>query len=668
MRLILVGGAAATLFFLELHTGHRLLPRLGGGAIVWLGTVVMFQVLLLVAYASTLLPWSERVRTAVVVTALILGAALGPGTVAGLLLIGLALPTFLPGMLRSGTDAPRATRGRWIAGSNLGSLLGLATYAVLEPVLGIARGDLLLRVVLLALAAGLASQWRILSREVATRWPRYRPSAPAVLAAGVGVFWYMSLHARIEATFPASPQLWAVTLGLYLMSFAIPFVAGEGAAWRRVTTAAALIALGLVVVLERRLVEHATLVGILALLAGCTAAHAVLRDRFDSGRPWLHGAVDAALGGAMAGILTLVALPITLTTAQQLGLAMAVLAALLWREPLARPARLAVLVVAIAGAFTISFTARGPGRVVQTVRSWYGEFTVREYDAHSPLHRHYALYHQQTIHGAQYLSPELLDLPTAYFSIYSGVGIALRSLQRTRGAEAPLRLGVLGLGTGTVTTYADANDLVRFFEIDPRNVLMSSGEDALFTFTEQSRARVEFEVGDGRRLLRAEEGRGEPRYDALLLDAFAGGSPPTHLLTREAFDLWFARVRPDGWLLVNTSNHVLDLRPVVYAAARERGLRAVFVRNKPRPYKDFDSPYAHLTMRADWIVIGGPEAPWPAFEPLLAHHLEAGDLSIQVAESVTFDGLEGWTDDRRSVWSVWQPRVSARERLVNVPR
>ena len=476
MRLILVSGAAATLFFLELQTGHRLLPRLGGGAVVWLGTLVMFQVLLLLAYASTLLPWSERMRTGVVISALALGAALGPGSVAGLLIIGLALPTFLPGMLRSGTDAPAATRGRWIAASNLGSLAGLAIYALLEPVLGIARGDLVLRVMLLALAIGLGLQLRAQASAPPTGWPRYRPAMATVLAAGVGVFWYMSLHARIEATLPASPQLWALTLGLYLVSFALPFLAGEGAAWRRVTTVAALVALGLVVMLERQFPARLPLVGVIALLAGCTAAHAVLRDRFDGGRPWLHGAVDAALGGAIAGTLTLVVLPITLTTAQQLGLAMVTLAVLLWREPLARPARLAVMVVAVVGAGSIAFVHQGPGRLVQTVRSWYGEFSVREYDAHSPLHRHYALFHQQTIHGAQYLSPQLVDLPTAYFSIYSGVGIALRALQRTRGPEAPLRVGVLGLGTGTVTAYADSNDMFRFFEIDARNVAMSTGE------------------------------------------------------------------------------------------------------------------------------------------------------------------------------------------------
>lgn len=668
MRLILVGGAAATLFFLELQTGHRLLPRLGGGAIVWLGTVVLFQVLLLLAYASTLLPWSERVRTAVVAAALVLAAALGPASVAGVVLMGLALPTFLPGMLRTGESATPTARGRWIAASNTGSVLGLASYALLEPLLGIARGDLLLRVLAMGLAVGMALRWRSIAPADSQAGPRYRPSLPTVLAAGAGVFWYMSLHARIEATLPASPQLWALTLGLYLASFALPFVAGTGAAWRRVTTVAALAALVLVVVLERQIGSRLPLVGLFALLTGCTAAHAVLRDRFDSGRPWQHGAVDAALGGAVAGSLTLAVLPITLTTAQQLALAMLVLAALLWREPLARSARLAVLTVAIAGGATTAFVQQGPGRVVDTVRSWYGEFTVREYDAHSPLHRHYALYHQQTVHGAQYLSPDLVDLSTAYFSIYTGVGIALRALQHTRGPAAPLRIGVVGLGTGTVTTYADPNDLVRFFEIDARNVEMASGDDALFTFTEQSKGRVEFRVGDGRRLLQAEEDRGEPRYDALILDAFTGGNVPTHLLTREAFALWNARVRPDGWLLVHTSNHVLDLRPVVYAAARERGDRAVFVRNRPRPYKDFDSAHAHLTMRADWIVIGGPQAPWPAFEDLLAHHLAEDDVAVQAAETVEFEGLGIWTDDHRSVWSVWQPRVGARERRVGSGR
>lgn len=664
IRSILVGSAAATLFFLELQTGHRLLPRLGGGALVWLAAVVMFQVLLLVAYASTLLPLQERTRTFAVIALLLVGAALGPGQVAGLIALGLALPTFLPSTLRSGADAPALVRGRWIAISNLGALAGLMVYGALEPVLGIARGDLLLRTVAVVLAAGLAWQLRTPGAADGLVGLRYRPSVPAVAAAAMGVFWYMSLHARIEATLPASPQLWATTLGLYLVSFAVPFVAGQGAGWRRVTTVAALAALVLVLLLERTLGVRAPWLGMGALFAGCTAAHAVLRDRFEAPRPWLHGAVDAALGGAIAGTITLVVLPITLTTAQQLALAMVLLALLLSREPLPRIARGAVGVVAIGSAVFVAGLQHGPGHVVATVRSWYGEFTVREYDASSPLHHHFALYHQQTVHGAQYTSPELLDLPTAYFSIYSGVGIAMRALQRTRGAQAPLRIGVVGLGTGTVANYADVNDLVRFFEIDARNVEMSSGPDALFTFTHNSRGRVEFVVGDGRRLLQEEQDRGEPRYDVLVLDAFTGGNVPTHLLTREAFALWAARVRPDGWILVHSSNHVLDLRPVVYAAAEAQGAEAIFVRNRARAYKDFDSPHARLAMRADWIVVGGPEAPWSAFDALVSQHLATDDVSVQVASAVTFDGIDAWTDDRRSVWTVWQPRVGRRERLV----
>lgn len=658
---LLVALASATLFFLELQTGSRLMPVLGGGALVWLGTVVGFQTLLLAGYASVLLPLSGRMRGRLVAGALVLGAAIGPRELAGTVLLGLALPTFLPAALRRGRDRPTVVRGRWIAFSNLGALLGLALHALAEPHWTLATADTFLRAGAVASALGL-----LLTSRDATSTPEpegYRPSLATAIAAGAGVFWYMSLHARLEASLPASPQLWATTLGLYLISFAAPFAFGRTERWRASITVTTLVALGATLFVERETGTAARGAGLLALFAGCTAAHAFLRQRFDGERPWLHGAVDTALGGAVAGTLTLVGLPLLVTTAQQLGLAMLALTLLLGSRTPSRVVRATVGVAGIAAAAVATFAPHGAGRVVETVRSWYGEFTVREYDAGSPLHRHYALYHQQTVHGAQYLHPDLVDLPTAYYSIYSGAGIAWRALEDLRG-EQPLRVDVVGLGTGALASYSRAGDRIRFLEIDRRNVALSTRRDPLFRYVDLAEGEVEFLVGDGRRLLHDAEAAGAPRLDALVLDAFSGGTVPTHLLTVEAFELYARRVRRDGFLAVHTSNHVLDLRPVVYGAARAIGARAVFVRNRPRSYADFESPHSHLVMQADWIVLAWDPAFWRAFDARARGHAAADEVVLQPAESVTFEGIAPWTDERRSVWSVWQRRVGERERLV----
>ena len=133
--------------------------------------------------------------------------------------------------------------------------------------------------------------------------------------------------------------------------------------------------------------------------------------------------------------------------------------------------------------------------------------------------------------------------------------------------SAPLRLGAIGMGAGTVATYAQPGDTIRFYEIDPQIVGLSQGPRPLFTYLNDSRGNIESVLGDARLSLEAEASRLEfQQFDVLVLDAFSGDAIPVHLLTSEAMQVYLQHLRgPDSVIAVHISNVALDLTPVLRA-------------------------------------------------------------------------------------------------------
>ncbi len=147
-------------------------------------------------------------------------------------------------------------------------------------------------------------------------------------------------------------------------------------------------------------------------------------------------------------------------------------------------------------------------------------------------------------HGLQFLSPARRDQPTSYYSPNSGIGVALTA----KAGHGPLRVGVIGLGVGTIAAYGQPGDEYTFYEINPL-VVQIAQED--FRFLQDSRAHVSFELGDARLTLERHQSQ---RFDVLAVDAFSSDSIPVHLITLEAFELYFRHLKPDGLLAVHVSN------------------------------------------------------------------------------------------------------------------
>jgi hypothetical protein len=224
-------------------------------------------------------------------------------------------------------------------------------------------------------------------------------------------------------------------------------------------------------------------------------------------------------------------------------------------------------------------------------RNFYGTLRVREQGSGDAQVRR--LLHGVILHGEQpTISADRLE-PGTYYARTSGAGRAIEAQQ----SKGPIRLGVVGLGVGTLSAYGRAGDTVRFYELDPDVLALAKSH---FSYLNSSPARLEFVIGDARLSLERELARGQPqRYDVLAIDAFSSDSIPVHLITSEAIELFFEHLAPDGILAVHISNRFLDLKPVLANIARASGLRAVLVSDSPN-----DGSSASMT---DWVLLARTE-------------------------------------------------------------
>jgi hypothetical protein len=230
--------------------------------------------------------------------------------------------------------------------------------------------------------------------------------------------------------------------------------------------------------------------------------------------------------------------------------------------------KLIPLILIIGLALLVDFTFRNiretyNPNVLARSRNFYGVLRViRDNDGEN---EYLALMHGQVNHGIQYVSPAWRqNLATTYYDAESGAGLALRFHPRRTASGAGssgLRVGVIGLGTGTLASYGRSEDTFRFYEINPDVIKLAA---SYFTFLSRSAADVQIVPGDARITLERELINGNPQqFDVLFVDAFTSDAIPVHLLTRECFDLYKRHLAQDGMLLINISNRFLNLLPIV---------------------------------------------------------------------------------------------------------
>jgi hypothetical protein len=221
----------------------------------------------------------------------------------------------------------------------------------------------------------------------------------------------------------------------------------------------------------------------------------------------------------------------------------------------------------VALAVTLWLQGREAGtEAIYRTRNFYGVLTIYDHERDKPKSHYLLLEHGRITHGLQFVAPDEARWPTSYYGEESGICCAFQAL-----SPAPRKVGLVGLGTGTLTTYARTGDSFHIYEINPDVQRLARSP---FTYLSNCLGQVEIALGDARLTLEREPSQ---HFDLLALDAFSSDAIPVHLLTKEAFSLYQRHLNPDGIIAVHVSNHYLDLVPVVLNLAREFNYRIVAI-------------------------------------------------------------------------------------------
>ena len=495
--------------------------------------------------------------------------------------------------------------------SNVGSLLGLLSYPLLvEPRFDVPTQAWLWAsgfVVYGALVAGAAlarSRVDQAAPMAALEDLREVESEPRGRT-GSGPGWWLVLSATASLALLAVtnqltldvapiPFLWVVPLAIYLGTFIASF--GRSRRYRRgiwgvlllgsTIGTAALLASGSHVALE---IQVGTL--LVFLLSLCMFCHGELAAIAPPASRLTAYYLVISVGGALGGFIVAVVAPALfpglweLPIAAYLGIVLLLASvfrdapARLFGTPGRRRATLAASAIVFAGAGTglgWSLFADRSGTVLSS-RNFYGWFVVETGDVPKrPGERFFRLFHGRIIHGEQVDAPGVRRHPTTYYGLSSGVGLAIRSAVTDGGDEGRgIRVGVVGLGVGTLGAWARPQDVYRFYEINPEVIALSTGARPIFTYLSDPGGKREVVLGDARLSLEREPPQ---RYDVLVLDAFSSDAIPVHLLTLEAFQLYRRHLAgPRSVLAVHISNRHLDLEPAVRALANASGFHGLSV-------------------------------------------------------------------------------------------
>jgi hypothetical protein len=295
-----------------------------------------------------------------------------------------------------------------------------------------------------------------------------------------------------------------------------------------------------------------------------------------------------SLGGALGGLFVGLVAPLVFVTYYEFGLGLvltALIAAyLLW--PLPKWLPITALGVAAVCVYNVHEYVRDLTRnTTVMMRSFYGTLRVKDIGSPGDPNAVRRLMHGVIMHGEQFLEPNLRRQATSYYGPESGIGLAIRYYR-----DRPLRLGVIGLGTGTLAAWGKPGDVFRFYELDPQVLNVAQRE---FTYLSESKAAIETALGDARLSLEREPPQ---RFDILVIDAFSSDSIPVHLITREALAVYRRHMQPDGIIAFHVTNRYLDLPPVVKQIADAAGIASVLISHDP---DENDERYS----RTDWTLV-----------------------------------------------------------------
>ena len=672
---VTIFSSAFLLFQVQPLISRFILPWFGGSPAVWSTCMLFFQVVLFAGYVYAHLTTqhlSPKVQALLHVVLLLAAATLLPiapadswkpdGSghptlqIVALLSVCVGLPYFLlsstgPLLQRwFSLQAPGESPYRLYALSNIGSLLALISYPfVVEPAMSSpVQADVWswgFRAFAVFCAICALGQFKLVrvQAQPSTTGSSANETGPPTWAdcvtwfglAMVASVMLLATTNQVCLDVATVPFLWILPLTLYLMSFILCFDADR---WYSRKWYVGLLVVSLLAVI-RILLDSSNLsivfqIGIYlsALFFCCMVCHGELARQKPGPRYLTRFYLLLSAGGAGGGLFVGLLAPYVFPAYWEMhvGIIACLIATLVvfFRDRKSvlyqgqpRPAWIAIGLWVSVLAWSLQSHARETvSSALAVSRNFYGVLRVEdETDGAKSEHRR-GLFHGSILHGTQFLSKDKRHIPTTYYGTQSGVGLVM---QQGRSSQ-PRRIGVVGLGVGTLAAYGKADDTIRFYEINSEVVRLARG---YFTFLSDTDAKTEMILGDARLSLEHEPPQ---NYDILVLDAFSGDAIPTHLLTREAGDLYARHLARDGILAVHISNLHFDLRPVVNGLAEHLEMDTVCIQSQENKSQG--------TQLCHWMLLSRKPIP----ESIVA---AAGDVDV-VNESVL------WTDEWSNLLSV----------------
>ena len=662
--------SAFLLFLVQPLIAKQILPWFGGSSAVWTTCMLFFQGALLLGYAySDLTPRAlgprrqPKLHIVFALLALVVLPVIAPESwkpaggeepISRILML-LAVTIGLPYVLLSTTSPliqsyfarlnPGRDPYRLFALSNAASLIALVAYPlVIEPFVGTrmqAMGWSVLFAVFVLLLITLA--WRVsrvdaellVERDMATEEPLRAASQLRWIAfSAAGSMLLLAVSNHITQNVASVPLLWLLPLTLYLLTFILTF---DGTGWykRRLFVGPFFVlVIGMCFLLIDKDFQFdlivQTSVFCVGLFVVCMMCHGELVLSKPAPAHLTRFYLLVSIGGALGALMVSVVAPLLFST--YLETAVALLVAALLFVPVAQAAHpflqwLAVMLVIGVVGTGAWFVKLEHNNAIEVTRNFYGVLKVKSYDDVGTENYLLRLVHGAILHGEQYPHEKWRYQPTTYYTPTSGFGRAVNS-QREMAPQTnnKQRIGMIGLGVGTVAAYCRDGDICRIYEINAEVERLARKH---FTYLADSKSKPEVIIGDARLSLEREAGN---QFNVLAVDAFSGDSIPMHLITQEAVRGFMGHVASNGVLAYHVSNRFLNLPPVLAEIADRERLVGVVVEDPAQ--KD-----NVLHSSSTWVLLARNS-------DALKNVGEAG-TKLQCT-----DGAPLWTDDFNNLMSV----------------
>ena len=499
----------------------------------------------------------------------------------------------------------------WYSLSNLGSLIALISYPLFVevhfPVSQQKNYWLLVFGLLIILQLILMASLRIsvLPTQKANVHANQRSSSLKnvwlwIALSATSTIMLIATTQMISTNIPPMPFVWILPLVIYLLSYTYSF-SSKGAYKRTLLSPFLLfaIAAGLMMFFvgsQFNAVSQLTMFSFILLIC-CLICHGELRTHAPNDESMTLFYVALSLGGALGSVFTALLAPLLFQriTEYVLGLLL-VLLLYVWCS-CSKKAKLFSFKNYAGWAIAISlfvFTyfnteSKFSQYDIANKRNFYGHISVKDINVKNINERR--LIDGSTVHGSQSLGNKSGSSPS-YYQQDSGIATSLSYLQH----KDTLNIGVIGLGAGVLASYTRPNDKFSFYELNPAVYDMARN---YFTYLDDAKGEIEIIIKDGRIALNRRKNNQDSLFDALIIDAFSSDVIPAHLLTQEAFELYWKNLKKDGLLIIHISNNHIDLMPVLHAHNKQFDKGLIQFKKRGQQSADFGS---------DWVVLTNDKA------------------------------------------------------------